>query len=425
MNKTTLPKTPWWRQPLGGRRGGTEGQALVEFALSLPFLIALLMVLVETGFLIRSHMDVTATVKEGARVASSKGNAEPATKYMNSVSQRVGSDADSALTQNINSALGSERANVVYLMTYRADITEDPNTLVSQVNNPQQIATQIGYDGFNGAYGVYYNPTYSIFPFQEVFRYVTQTVSGVPQRFFQPDVWTVSDCNNLYGTNTDITHSGQSTARGKSFTPTPSPSGAGTVTAFCGDATNTDATYTSTGPSGGINRNYRLGQYDPTNGTSINNVAAIINKSQYSGSTNSCTYPTGGSLGSTSQPEVGINSDEDLQGQVNAQNHPSPAALRCWRYNYAPWYPTLRRAGDIGANPSLNPSNSGYYNSQAETPLYFGEDAPRNGQQRSPDYVGVAVQYKHASVLGFFNLPLSLTDRAAKVVEPIGGGFDQ
>src|SRR6476469_9332933 len=49
-------------KPRQGVRKGAEGQALVEFALTLPFLILLLVVLVELGLLIRSHMTVTAAV---------------------------------------------------------------------------------------------------------------------------------------------------------------------------------------------------------------------------------------------------------------------------------------------------------------------------------------------------------------------------
>src|SRR5438874_2500324 len=82
---------------------------------------------------------------------------------------RVGADGDLLLTQNVNTALQQERANVVLLMTYRADTTEITNT--NRATDPvslQSVATStnIGQYGIGGAYGVYYNTALSLFPFQ-------------------------------------------------------------------------------------------------------------------------------------------------------------------------------------------------------------------------------------------------------------------
>ncbi len=410
-----------WRKPAGG----AEGQALVEFALSLPFLIILFLVLVEVGFLLRSHMTVVSSVREGARVVSARGNADPAYSYIdasgnrpniNSTNGRVGADGDFVLAQNVNTALGDERANVILLMTYRADDTEDP--FVATAKDPvvsTTVSTKIGYNGFNGQYGVYFNSNYSNYPFQEVFSYTTKTAAnGAVEKWFTPTVMTVAACDTIYGTNPDVNHTlnGQTTrakANGDSAAYTvkaTSSSVASTTGAFCGD--DTKASYTSTGKSGGINRNYRLGQYSSSN-SAIGNLNGIVGNVQQN-------------AGSILNPAC---SDVTFDiGYAGAQTGPNAAALRCWRTNHAPWYPTLRRALDVGLNPSTDSSSSSYFNAQKEDPSQFGLDNPTTGQ-RSADYIGVEIQYQHNSYLANSFLPfkLTLTDRAVKIMEPVGGSF--
>jgi Flp pilus assembly protein TadG len=181
--RTSPPAQPGFQGKPAVRRGA-EGQALVEFALTLPFLIMLFVVLVELGLLIRSHMTVTSAVREGVRAVSSRGNADPSGG--NAVNARVGSDGDLLLTQNVNTALQQERQNVLLLMTYRGDVTESPIT-TTRVTDPvsgRSTSTSLGYYGIGGQYGVLYNPALSLYPFQEIFDYTTTTTNGVTEKWF-------------------------------------------------------------------------------------------------------------------------------------------------------------------------------------------------------------------------------------------------
>ena len=203
------------RQPL---RRGVEGQALVEFALSLPFLVMLFVVLVETGFLLRSHIVVTDAASEGVRVSSGRGNADPSFVYnrnnANEVANRVGADADFVLAQNVNTALESERANVTMLMSYRADPSE--GTSIAQNGGPPNAGplNTIGVYGLGGAYGVYYNTNVSKYPFFEVFTYTLKAnASGVAEKWFSSTVMSVGDCYNQYNANPSQVMIGQSNTR--------------------------------------------------------------------------------------------------------------------------------------------------------------------------------------------------------------------
>ena len=394
-----------WRRPL---RRGVEGQALVEFALSLPFLVLLFVVLVETGFLLRSHMTVTAATREAVRIASGRGNADPAytfdKKNGNAVAGRVGADGDLVLVQNANTALQDERTNVTLLMTYRADTTEGQSLGTGPGNPSGTITTnvipsnQIGMKGIGGAYGIYYNPIVSKYPFMEVFSYTLQTTgpNGALQKWFTPTVMTVSACQTYYGGNPGVNLSGQQNPSGDVVPAS--------TNAFCGDATKTDNSST---PTGGINRTLRLGQYDNTR----NNFTSISGKNQYNNSTQCAGTNTSGA-----------NVDQVTNvSAVPIYVVPSAPLLRCWRFNFAPWYPSLRRTLDVAPNPSTASSgNSDYFNTNKDVPQDFGLDTQ---SQRSPDYIGVRIDYQHKSFLQFLPFDLSLSDKAVKIMDPVGGGF--
>lgn len=374
--------TPARKRP----RPGSEGQALVEFALTLPFLILLFVVLVELGLLIRSHMTVTGAVREGVRAVSSRGNAEPSALYSgvnNDVNNRVGADGDVLLTQNVNTALQQERASVTLLMTYRADVSDGPTQVTDPTTN-RQVPTSIGYNGIGGQYGVVYSPTLSLYPFQEVFSYTIQTNSnGVAQKFFNPYVMSNSECAAIYGTSEPADPSA-STPAGYTYGGD----------AFCGDASN--ATGVQAGK--GISRSYPLG----TNNANTGNASAVYGKARYSG-------------GGTCAKIGGANAD---QNDVKY----NPDAIQCWRYNFAPWYPSLRYSLDFtGNNVNVNPASAGYYNYQTENPSLFGDPSVF----RSPDYAGVQIVYTHKWLLAFFPGGITLSDRAVKVMEPVGGGFSK
>ncbi len=368
------------RKPL---RRGAEGQALVEFALTLPFLIILFVVLVELGLLIRSHMTVTSAVREGVRAVSSRGNADPSGGT--SVNARVGADGDLLLTENVNTALQQERANVLLLMTYRADVTEVTGS--NRVSDPvtgQSVATSanMGIYGLGGQYGVYFNTNLSKYPFQEIFDYTTITnTKGVIEKWFYPSVMSVSKCASLYGSSEPADPVAKT------------PLLVGYVgAAFCGDASNTNGITASTG----ITRSLPLGTYSATAG----NAQAIVGQPRYNGGSNCAKI---GGTG-TDKNDVKYN----------------PDAIQCWRYNFAPWYPALRYSLDFtGNNVTLTPTSSAYYNYQAETAAAFGDASVF----RSPDYTGVQIVYNHTWLLAFFPGSLTLSDKAVKIMEPVGGGF--
>jgi Flp pilus assembly protein TadG len=374
-------------------RRGAEGQALVEFALTLPFLVVLFVVLVELGLLIRSHMTVTGAVREGVRAVSSRGNADPSYLYStgagNAVNSRVGADGDLLLTQNVNTALQQERQSVTLLMTYRADVTDGP-TQYNLAANGRSVATTIGYNGIGGQYGVVYSPTLSLFPFQEVFSYTVVTnSSGGQEKWFYPTVMSVQECAANYGTS-EPAKPVAATPAGNTYT------GA----AFCGDGSNVSGVQANQG----ISRNFPLGTYDANSG----NASAIYSKARYSGGVN--CQKIGGS---------GSNQNDVLYLQTSTL---SSSAVQCWRYNFAPWYPSLRFSLDFtGSSVNTNPASSGYYNYQAENPATFGDPSVF----RSPDYAGVQIVYNHKWLLAFFPGSLTLTDKAVKIMEPVGGGFSK
>ncbi len=397
-----------------GRRGrlrrGAEGQALVEFALTLPFLILLFVVLVELGLLIRSHMTVTSTVREGVRLVSARGNADPSALVAsngvvyggNDVNTRVGQDADTVLVQNVNTSLQQESQNVTLLMTYRADATEvDPvSGRPSDPISNTQVATQIGKYGIGGAYGVFYNPALSLQPFQEIFDYtVTRTVPSNPsspnKKVFLPNVMSSIRCNSIYGSD----------AVAKPTVPNLAGQSYGGA-AFCGDGSKTDDSGTT-----GVNRAVALGQ---VSGSITQNATMIYGKLPYPGSPKTC------------QPDPAKSNAVPYVPPTSAATATAGYAIQCWRYNFTPWYPALRRASDVGLSAQINPANPGYYNNQFENAAYFGLDNPPSGtENRAPDYIGVQIVYNHSWFLQFFPGQLTLSDKAVKVMEPVGGNFQQ
>lgn len=389
-----------WRFKAVGRglRQGKEGQALVEFALTLPFLILLFVVLVELGLLIRSHMTVTSSVRESVRVVSARGNADPAVLVTsdgkiyggNDVNNRVGQDGDTVLVQNVNTSLGQESSNITLLMTFRADATEVNTTYVKDPTTGQTVATGIGQYGIGGAYGVFYNPNISLFPFQEIFdaKFITATANSPQKVVFLPTVMSPTKCAQVYITGNASYPGFNTAANAGTVKPTAANLAGNTYTgpAFCGDAS-----------SPAITRTIALGQI---NGAA-NNATAVYGKKRFPTDAGTCT-----------------------QDATNGNQVVYIDAIRCFRYNYAPWYPALRRSSDVGLLPQTNPVVAGYYNNQFEDASEFGDDNPNSGN-RAPDYAGVQMNYTHPWFLSFFPGSLPLSDRAVKLMEPTGGNFQQ
>ncbi len=302
------------------------------------------------------------------------------------------------MVQNVNTALQQERQNVALLMTYRADNTDItynvaiPNNLngfYSTYYNQDPktglwVSKTAGVYGLGGQYGVYYNPDISLVPFQEIFDYDVRN----GEKWFKPVVMSVNRCSTQYG--------GQEPARPSGVTMHEVSTKRTYTATFCGDLTNTTG-------SNGITRTIGLGQW---NSASKENASQINDKFRFPGDT------------------TGSNK-HCVQGRGTTVNSVVYAdAIQCWRYNFAPWYPGLRYTFDISTNAQNNgdvdPAASDYYNKQFETAQSFGTAAGR-----SPDYIGVQINYNHPWLLSFFPGPLPLSDRAVKIMEPSGGSFTE
>jgi len=109
-------------------RKAEAGQSLVEFAIALPFLIILLMVMVEVGFLLRTHTSIVAAVRESTRTASASGNSDPfGTDAAYTPTQ---TDGDAQVVNLVNIMVRDGGSNptktldsINLVMSYRADST--------------------------------------------------------------------------------------------------------------------------------------------------------------------------------------------------------------------------------------------------------------------------------------------------------------
>ena len=95
------------RRPVSTRRG-VAGQSLVEFALALPFLLILLLGLLEVGLLIRSHLSIMYAVREGARVGAAAASAREEWK------------ADAQMLDAVNSNANTEIGNIYFAKIYQS-----------------------------------------------------------------------------------------------------------------------------------------------------------------------------------------------------------------------------------------------------------------------------------------------------------------
>jgi Flp pilus assembly protein TadG len=102
-----------------GLRRSESGQSLLEFAIALPFLLMLIVVMVEVGFLLRTHTSVVSTVRESVRNASAAGNADPYDLNYKPTMQ----DGDYLIVSLVNTNLSDQIGNIKLLTTYRADST--------------------------------------------------------------------------------------------------------------------------------------------------------------------------------------------------------------------------------------------------------------------------------------------------------------
>jgi Flp pilus assembly protein TadG len=70
MKTALIDNAAWMALRTGLRRTSRKGQAVVEFALTVPFFLMLLLAGVEFGVLINGHMVLANAAREGARAAA-------------------------------------------------------------------------------------------------------------------------------------------------------------------------------------------------------------------------------------------------------------------------------------------------------------------------------------------------------------------
>jgi TadE-like protein len=116
------------------RKQAYEGQSMIEFALAIPFLLILLLVLVEVGFLLRTHTTMTSAVREMARVAGAAGSNDPL-RWDASLNKYVPTFADGNTTAVgvLNVTLGS--AELSRVITGGAELFRAKNWQSSDPND--------------------------------------------------------------------------------------------------------------------------------------------------------------------------------------------------------------------------------------------------------------------------------------------------
>jgi len=122
-----------------GRRNGSKGVVLVEMAVILPFIVLLLVGMLEFGVLFHNYLKVQNATREGARYAA-LGVAEPA------IEQRIhdfSTNLDPGkMTVNVSNAQGARGEPVVVQVRYDLTlITPLMEALAGQ--NPFPLNTRI------------------------------------------------------------------------------------------------------------------------------------------------------------------------------------------------------------------------------------------------------------------------------------------
>ncbi len=157
-------------------RRAEAGQSLVEFAIAVPFMLILLIVMVEVGFLLRTHTGITAVVREGTKAASTAGNQDPYDASWDPTLQ----DADFILISQVNIGAQSDLSRISFVATYRADSTAGRTSYSGSASGTGDgsakiwpVVTTVAQGGLaSGA------------PYQRVFakvngKYTTQVLTGV------------------------------------------------------------------------------------------------------------------------------------------------------------------------------------------------------------------------------------------------------
>lgn len=105
-------RTRRWKRPMSGRRP-VAGQGLVEFALTLPIFILVLMGLIEFGFLYNNILTVQFASRQGSSVAAQVGAED---------------GADCAILKAVEKALTSpvDRSRIVAVEIFESDTSGDP-----------------------------------------------------------------------------------------------------------------------------------------------------------------------------------------------------------------------------------------------------------------------------------------------------------
>jgi len=98
----------------------SNGQSLVEFALVLPFLLVLILGMIEFGWILNGKITLTSAAREGARVAIIY---ESADKAEAAVQSAVSKSAESSSLKEVNAATAFNDTNKSAVVNVNAKIT--------------------------------------------------------------------------------------------------------------------------------------------------------------------------------------------------------------------------------------------------------------------------------------------------------------
>jgi len=98
----------------------SNGQSLVEFALVLPFLLVLILGMIEFGWILNGKITLTSAAREGARVAIIY---ESADKAEAAVQSAVSKSAESSSLKEVNAATAFDETNKSAVVNVNAKIT--------------------------------------------------------------------------------------------------------------------------------------------------------------------------------------------------------------------------------------------------------------------------------------------------------------
>ena len=430
-SKPTTGVGRWWRR---GIRQGYTGQSLVEFAISLPFLIFLVLTLVEMGFLIRGHLTVSNAVREGVRAASQAGDYRPVytgmylpmegpptipanalpnagDEYSSSDLRMLqpGTDGDAMLVANVSSSLQDKLKDAYFLMTYRADSSDSTDYGLVKNKGDRWGVVYIASDNDPQIHDWAWGTTN---PYQRVFQHIPQTL-WVTITKASPNV-TVTVPYIREGWIAGVMDGGIFTYTiSLPFTLSTMSKAGYTIKAQSDPLTITEVigvAYPPGNPNAKESNLLLVRRFTQT--CPVGPTPNPVNQNGYYYRGNVIT--TLKAFCGSNDPNLHITPATEGYGGDGTGIVPAGKAgagkmigdLWVASFKADPWYPTWRYAGgfcDI-RKPTATVGDANYY----------------NNLKNSPDWLGVRLDYYHYWLTNWFGLPpFALSDKAVKILEPV------